>query len=67
MSDWNAVRLTARKITAYVPVPLDTDGTPLHHGERMVEVEPGHWMDPTLAAIMDYLAAATDGQGTPAA
>jgi hypothetical protein len=32
------------------------DGTPLSHGERMVEVSPGKWMDATEAMILDYLA-----------
>ena len=55
MTDWDGVRLTVRKAAAWVPVALDTDGTPLEHGERMVEVEPGQWMDSTLAAVLEFL------------
>ena len=46
------------KLGARVPVPVDEDGTPLSHGERMTEIEPGVWMHPVWAALMDYLATA---------
>ena len=38
-------------------VAVDTDGTPLHHGERMVEVQPGVWADPVMAQVEAFLAA----------
>jgi hypothetical protein len=60
MTDWDNVRLTAHKVAYWVPVELDADGTPLEKGERMVEVEPGQWVHPTLAAILKFL---DDGSG----
>lgn len=41
--------LTVRKVGYSVPVLLDTDGTPLWMGERMVEVAPGEWMTQAAA------------------
>ena len=41
--------LTVRKIGHTIPVMLDTDGTPLWVGERMVEVAPGEWMTRAMA------------------
>jgi len=41
--------LTVRKIGHAVTVQLDTDGTPLWMGERMVETAPGEWMTPAMA------------------
>jgi hypothetical protein len=48
--------ITVTKASYWQPVALDTDGTPLHHGERMVETKPGVWADPVIAAAMDFLA-----------
>jgi hypothetical protein len=54
--------ITAKKMAYWAPFALDDDGTPLMNGERMVEVSPGQWMDPTFAMILDYLAKTeTDG------
>jgi hypothetical protein len=48
--------MNVRKVEYLVPVALDDDGTPLSHGERMVEVEPGHWKSPTTIALEQFLA-----------
>lgn len=48
--------LTVTKMACWMPVAVDADGTPLHHGERMVEIEPGVWADPVYVAVMDLLA-----------
>lgn len=40
----------------YVLLPIDEDGTPLSHGELMVEVEPGVWKSPALIEVEEYLA-----------
>lgn len=56
--------LTVRKIGHRVQVMVDTDGTPLWMGERMVEVAPGEWMTPfgvELARATAEAAAAIDG------
>ena len=45
------------KHTAWIPVALDDDGTPLAHGERMIETEPGIWKAPDLVALEEYMAA----------
>ena len=55
--------LTVRKISHSVTVNLDTDGTPLWMGERMVEVAPGEWMTQAAAdfsRVTAELAAAID-------
>jgi hypothetical protein len=44
--------MTVRKATGYMPVPLNEDGVPLSHGEPMVEVEPGKWMDADAFAVL---------------
>lgn len=44
-----AEHLTVRKICHRVTVMLDTDGTPLWMGERMVEVSPGEWVTQAAA------------------
>jgi hypothetical protein len=49
--------LTVKKYGYWVQVNLDTDGTPLHHGERMVEISPGQWADPVIALALEYIAA----------
>lgn len=58
--------LTVRKIGHTVPVMLDTDGTPLWNGERMVEVAPGEWMTQAMAdfARMTAEAAAAIDEAT---
>jgi hypothetical protein len=43
--------LEVRKIGHAVTVELDTDGTPMWLGERLVEVAPGEWMTPLGAAL----------------
>ena len=48
--------IKVRKLSALALVPVDADGTPLEHGERMIEVEPGHWVSPVFAAALDFLA-----------
>ena len=53
--DGDEPRLTVTKVSYWQPVAVDADGTPLHHGERMTEVEPGVWADPLFVAIMDFL------------
>lgn len=64
-------KITVRKHTAYVPVAVNEDGVPLSHGEPMVEVEPGYWMDATAlaelhAAGLDHnYQPVTDGPDTP--
>jgi hypothetical protein len=52
--------LTVHKVRHYVEVPLDTDGVPLIDGDRCVEVEPGQWMHPAGAALMDLCAEGLD-------
>ena len=62
--------MTVRKATGWVFVPLNEDGVPLHHGEPMVEFEPGKWMDPTELAILTMVREWWDaeyGQDTPTA
>ena len=61
--------ITVRKMSAYAMVPVDDDGTPLHHGERMVEISPGEWADPLTARALELFArteGALDGQDAPA-
>jgi hypothetical protein len=53
-------QITVRKYSYWAEFPLDTDGTPLHHGERMVEIRPGQWVPALDAAVMAYLADACD-------
>lgn len=48
-------KLQVTKWSYWQPVATDTDGTPLSHGERMIEVEPGKWMDPLMVAVLKYL------------
>ena len=50
--------LKATKLREWVMVPVDEDGVPLSHGDRMTEIEPGVWMHPVWVALMDYLATA---------
>jgi len=47
--------MNVKKVSYVVPVALDEDGTPLSHGERMVEVEPGHWKSAALIQIEEFL------------
>jgi hypothetical protein len=47
--------LTVRLEQAWIPVALDDDGTPLHHGERMTEIRPGTWAPPGYVEMMNYL------------
>jgi hypothetical protein len=51
------VQINVVKMVCYCPVAGDGDGTPLSHGEPMTETEPGVWMDPVLAAVLDFLEA----------
>ena len=46
-----------RKMEYLAQVAVDADGTPLSHGERMIEVEPGVWKDPAVVAAEDFLRA----------
>ena len=55
--------LTVRKIGHSVTVMLDTDGTPLWMGERMVEVAPGEWMTPAMADFTGVTADAANHLG----
>jgi len=48
--------VVVKKMTAWAPTPVDEDGTPLYHGERMVEIRPGEWVTPPLAAALALLA-----------
>lgn len=43
--------LNVRKISHPTLVQLDTDGTPMVLGERLIEVRPGEWMTPLGAAL----------------
>jgi hypothetical protein len=57
MVDNQDVKLTAHKMQAWVHVNLDDDGTPLdQHGERMVEIEPGQWVESLIAQAMGLFA-----------
>ena len=56
--DWERVQITVVKAACYCPVAVDADGTPLSHGERMTETEPGVWADPVIAAAADFLESA---------
>lgn len=61
--------MTVRMAIGYMPVPLNADGVPLHHGEPMVEFEPGKWMDATELAVMNKISEwwdAEHGQKPPA-
>jgi hypothetical protein len=49
------VKITATKAAYWVPVSLDTDGTPLTHGERMIETGPGVWKSPDLVAVEEFI------------
>jgi hypothetical protein len=51
------------KAACWVPVAFDEDGTPMYLGERLVEVEPGQWMTPAAAHLLDYLTAVIDLTG----
>lgn len=59
MADEGAA-LTVRKMEAIAVVPIDDDGTPLDHGERMIEIEPGRWVSPVIAGALAFLADAID-------
>lgn len=47
--------MTVKKHEYLALVAVDADGTPLHHGERMIETEPGVWAHPLLAAVEAFL------------
>jgi hypothetical protein len=47
--------MEAEKLTYTVLLPVDADGTPLHHGERVIEVSPGEWVTPLALALERYL------------
>jgi hypothetical protein len=56
-SNGDDATLYVRMASALVPVNLDSDGTPLSlHGERMIEIEPGKWVDPLIAAVIGFYA-----------
>ena len=57
LADADDVTLTVTRASCWQPVAVDADGTPLHHGERMVQVRPGVWADPAVAGIEAFLAA----------
>jgi len=44
--------ISIRKLSCIVPVAVDSDGTPLSHGERMIENEPGVWVSPDMASLL---------------
>lgn len=46
------------KVGYRIPVMVDTDGTPLWMGERMVEVAPGEWVTQAAADFSGSIAAA---------
>ena len=48
--------ITVRQASYWQPVAVDTDGTPLWHGERMIEVRPGVWTTPDTIAVEAWLA-----------
>jgi hypothetical protein len=48
------------KMACAMLTAVDADGTPLHHGERMVETEPGVWTDAVLADALPLLRAAVE-------
>ncbi len=50
------IEISVRKHSAVIWTAVDTDGTPMEHGERMVEVEPGRWVSPWIAAAEAFLA-----------
>src|SRR6266536_2893300 len=63
------VTFDVKKLSCYAMVPVDDDGTPLSHGERMVEIRPGEWADPLTAMALGLFArteGALDGQDAPA-
>lgn len=47
--------IRVEKMSYLVLVPVDADGTPLEHGERCIEVEPGVWVSPLVAAATGLL------------
>lgn len=56
MTDWANVKLDVKKVTQYVWVNLDEDGTPLNsHGERMIETSPGVWEEPLIVAALKFI------------
>ena len=63
------VTFDVKKLSCYAMVPVDDDGTPLSHGERMVEIRPGEWADPLTAMALGLFArteAVPGGQDPPA-
>ncbi len=63
------VTFDVKKLSCYAMVPVDDDGTPLSHGEPMVEISPGEWADQFTAMALGLFArteAALDGQDAPA-
>lgn len=44
-----------KKASMVVQLDLDDDGTPLCHGERLVEIKPGTWAHPLVVAVTDFL------------
>jgi hypothetical protein len=53
-------QISVREYGYQVLLTLDDDGTPIvpsgwDCGERMIEVEPGIWQEPTMVAIDKYL------------
>ena len=48
--------ILVRQVSGHAVLPLDDDGTPLHNGERMVEIGPGQWVTPLAAEVLALLA-----------
>lgn len=56
-----ALEIKVAKRACWLPFNLDADGAPLAAGERMVEIEPGLWAHPDMAAILKLIQEAAGG------
>jgi hypothetical protein len=46
VTDWDNVKITAKKEVAWIRIDFDEDGHPMYMGERLVELRPGYWVHP---------------------
>jgi hypothetical protein len=55
-ADMAEPKINARKVSYYMPVNVDADGTPLDsRGDRMIETSPGIWEERIVVDILNFL------------
>jgi hypothetical protein len=52
--------ITVHKVAYWTPMAVGENGTPLHNGEPMTEIEPGRWVTPLAAAALALFAEAAE-------